>query len=146
MGKSRAIKDALLTTLQNMGSTSDGTKLVSVLDNTRGAFEGYPAAQLLPMRLDNSVLANHQQERTSNYVLLVHIPMEDTPETEQTAYNTMYDIVDLVTDTLDTASFDLGVGVLLLETTLADYQVATMKNGVTLLVRIDIKAMYTKDV
>lgn len=146
MGKSLDIKNALLTRLQGMGATSNGTVLKSVQDNSKGAFEGYPAAQLLPMRLDNSVLANHQQERVSGYVILLHIPFEDTPESESSAYDTMYDLVDLITDTFDTGSYGLGVGTLLLETTLADYQVATMKNGVTLLVRIDIKVMYTKDV
>jgi len=88
MGKSLDIKNALLTRLQGMGATSNGTVLKSVQDNSKGAFEGYPAAQLLPMRLDNSVLANHQQERVSGYVVLLHIPFEDTPESESQAYDT----------------------------------------------------------
>jgi hypothetical protein len=146
MGKAKDIKNAIITKLTAMPALSDGTKLKSILDNTRGAFEGYPAAQLLPLNLVNDTLANHQQQRTSGYVILLHIPMEDTAETESQAYDIMYDLVDQITDTLDTGSFDLGVGALFLETTLADWQVATMKNGVTLLVRLDIKVMYTKDV
>lgn len=147
MGKTRQIKDAVIAKLIAMGSTTDGTHLITVLDNTKGAFEGYPSAQVLPLKLENKVLANHQMERTSGYAVLLHIPLEDTAESEQAAYNTMYDLVDLITDTFDTGSYDMGLGfVLLFETTLADYQVVTMKNGVTLLVRIDIKAMYTKDV
>lgn len=147
MGRTRQIKDAVIAKLVAMGSVADGTKLITVLDNTKGQFEGYPSAQVLPLTLENKVLANHQMERTSGYAVLLHIPLEDTPETEQAAYNAMYDLVDLITDTFDTGSYDMGLGfVLLFETTLADYQVVTMKNGVTLLVRIDIKAMYTKDV
>lgn len=150
MGKSKDIKNAILAKLQTMGATGDGTVLTSIVDSSRGTFDGYPAAQLLPMRLDNATLATHQKERVSGYVVLLHIPFEDTPESESAAYDTMYDLVDLITDTFDTAdsaNTGLGLGfVLMFDTTLADYQVATLKNGVTLLVRIDIKAMYTKDV
>lgn len=146
MGKMKDIKNAIMTQLSAMGSTADGTKLVTVKDNTRGTFQGYPAAEILPSRQQNDVETNVQQLRTPEYAVLLHIPMEDTPESESLAYDTMYDLVDLIMDTFDTASFDLGVGTLLFETTLADYQVATLKNGVTLLVRIDLRARYTKDI
>lgn len=146
MGKMKDIKNAIVTQLENMGSTADGTKLKSVKDNTRGTFEGYPAAEVLPSQQSNDVETNVQQLRTPQYAVLLHIPMEDTPESESAAYDTMYDLVDLIMDTFDTASYDLGVGTLLFETTLADYQVATLKNGVTLLVRVDVRAKYTKDV
>lgn len=146
MGKMKDIKNAIMTQLVAMGSTADGTKLVTVKDNTRGTFEGYPAAEILPSKQSNDVETNVQQLRTPEYAVLLHIPMEDTPESESLAYDTMYDLVDLIMDTFDTASFDLGVGTLLFETTLADYQVATLKNGVTLLVRVDLRAKYTKDI
>jgi hypothetical protein len=146
-GRSQTIKNAVIALLQGMGATSDGTKLKTVLDNTKGAFDGYPAAQVLPLNLGNATLTNRSKERTSAYAVLLHIPMEDTPESEAAAYNAMYDLVDLITDTFDTADLNgLNLGfVLRFDTTLADYQVAQMKNGVTLLVRMDISAMYTKD-
>lgn len=146
-GRSQTIKNAVIALLQGMGATSDGTKLKSVLDNTKGTFDGYPAAQVLPLNLLNESQTNRSKRRTSSYAVLLHIPMEDTAESEAAAYNAMYDLVDLITDTFDTADLSgLNLGfVLMFDTTLADYQVATMKNGVTLLVRIDIKAMYTKD-
>lgn len=150
MGKSLQIKNAVITLLNGMPATANGTKLKSVLDNTKGTFNGYPAAQVLPLNLENSTLANHQKERVSGYVVLLHIPLEDTAESEASAYDTMYDLVDLITDTFDVADAannGLSLGfVLRFDTTLADWQIVTMKNGVTLLVRIDIKAMYTKDV
>lgn len=147
MGKMRSLKDGLMTVLAAMPATSDGTKLQQVIDNTSLMFDKYPSAAVLPNNQVNATLATHQNERTASYVVLVYLQLEDSPDGESTTYNTMYDLMDIIVDGLDGASYNFGYGTLILESKYAGYEVsAESKAGAILVLRIDVDIRYSKDI
>jgi hypothetical protein len=147
MGKARDIKNGLITVLQGLGATSDGTRLQQVIDNASSPYDTFPSARILPRDQTNATLQNHQNERTVSYVCWVDLQLEDSPSGESKAYDTMYDLQDLIVDGLDAASFNFGVGTLILETKVSAFEVtADSKVGAILSMRIDIDARYSKDV
>lgn len=147
MGKSRSLKNALMTTLLGLGVTADGTKIQQVIDNTSGMFDKYPSAAVLPNNQVNAALQTHQNERTLNFAVLVYLQLDDSPDGESKVYDTMYDLMDILVDGLDAASYSFGQGTLIMESKYAGYEVsADSKAGAILILRIDVDIRYSKDI
>src|SRR5688500_15917120 len=108
-GKSKRIKNALKTLLggiqYDIGSGNEPA-FVSVLDNTTGEFDGYPSLRVLPGDLDTEKASVAENERTTAYVIYVHLPLESKPATEAATYDKMYDLTDLILDCLDEGDYD----------------------------------------
>src|SRR5688572_5486872 len=107
-GPSKKIKNALKTVLEGIeyDAGSGDEPAMYVKDSSHGAFDGYPAVRILPADIGNDKSSTAEQERAPAYLLMVHLPMEDTPESESETYDKMYDLTDLIMDTLDQGDRD----------------------------------------
>lgn len=154
-GRSKRIKNALKTVLNTItydaGSGAEPA-FTAVLDNTQGEFDGYPALRILPADYTTDKAAVSQNDRTASYVIIVHLPLESTPEAESATYDKMYDLTDLILDTLDVGDFtgaltdvDPTLGTWILNATRGDWAVNTSKGGAILMCDINCEVKYSKD-
>src|SRR5947209_1024044 len=102
-GKSRQIKDALITVLSGIqldAGSGPEPAFLSVLDTATGEFDGYPSIRVLPGQVDTTKSSVSQNDRAVAFIARVHLPLEagavdDDPATrEHEAINKMYDLTD----------------------------------------------------
>ncbi len=107
-GMSRRVKNALKALLAQIkydSGSGEQDAFVSVLGSTEGQFEGYPALRILPGDVTTEKTDTAVNDRTLVYVLRVHLPLEDTAEASEATYDHMYDLTDLIIDTLDRGDY-----------------------------------------
>lgn len=154
-GKSKRIKNALkimLTAVQYDAGSGGEAAFTSVLDNTRGEFDGYPAARILPADLTTTKASVGQNDRSVNFIVVVTLPLEDSPETEAATFDKMYDLTDLIIDTLDQGDFigavntaDPTIGTYILNATRGDWMVVDTKAGLQLTCDVNVEVKYSKE-
>lgn len=156
-GRNRRIKDALVTILTGINYDPGGTgaepAFVSVLDNTKDKFEGYPAVTILPNNLGSATGSNTEKEHTVDFAIFTHLPVEDSNTVESALYNQMYDLTDLIIDTLEHADFINTLGTadptiqnLKMEVPQTRWFIAQGKSGGLLIVNVDVQITYSIDV
>lgn len=101
-GMSRRIKDALVAILSGLEYQGE-TAFVSVLDNTRGEFDGYPSLRVLPGELSSESSDSADMDHTVEYAAIMHFKLQTTDEIESETYDRMYDYTDLIMNTLEQA-------------------------------------------
>lgn len=154
-GKSKRIKNALVTLMSGVqydAGSGNEPAFVSVLDNTQGEFTGYPSLRVLPNDVTNEKYSTHQSDRTVAFVARVHIPLEETPESEAAAFDKVYDLTDLIIDAIDVAdsdgtlnTLDATLGVLLMDADRGDWTVQVGQSGVMLLCDVNVTVRYSKN-
>jgi hypothetical protein len=152
-GQSKKIKNALkaiLTAIQYDGGGGSETAMY-VLDSSHGKAEGYPVLRLLPADVDDNKAAVFENERTVNFLLIVELPMEVSPETEAATYDKMYDLTDLIIDTLDVGDAtsalhaqDSTLNTYLLAATRGDWYAVAENDGIKLVCDINVAVKYSK--
>lgn len=155
-GNNRRIKDALVTVLQGVTyDTGSGGEpaFVNVLDNTKDEFEGYPSVRLLPNDITSITGSSTQKDHTVSFAALMHFPLEDPANIESDVYNQMYDLTDLIVDTVEHGDYvgqlsaiDPAINNWKMEVSQATWQVVTGKIGSFLLCNVNINTTYSKDV
>ena len=154
-GQSRRIKDTLVTIISGITYDSGGgaePAFVSVQDSTKDAFSGYPAVRILPNQLSSQTGTNTERDHTVSYALILHLPLEDANNVESATYNQMYDLTDLITDTLQHSDFirqleTLDPNIQLfknLEVKNTSWRVASGKTGGMLFANISVDITYSK--
>lgn len=154
-GKSKHIKNALITVISaityDKGSGAEPA-FVEVVGNTLGEFNGYPSVRVLPGDVTTDKAAVSINERTISFVIYTHLPLEGTAIGEAATYDQMYDLTDLIIDTLDRGDFigalntaDATIGTFILNATRGDWTVDDSKGGVILTVAINVDVKYSKD-
>lgn len=155
-GMNRRIKDALVTILSGITYDAGGgaePAFVSVLDNTKDEFEGYPAIRVLPNNLSSVVVENTQNDHTVSFAVIMHFPLNSPGEVESSIYNRMYDLTDLIVDTAEHAdylgtlsSIDPQIQNWIMVVKQGRWYIANGKAGSLLLCNLDIEITYSKDV
>lgn len=105
-GITRQIKDALVVALQAVEYGGEPA-FVSVLDNTHDEFSGFPAALVLPDKITSVPEGlGRVMQHTANYQIVTHVPVASPSDVEQTQYDTMYDLADLVQGAVESGFFN----------------------------------------
>jgi hypothetical protein len=154
-GRNRRIKDALVTILQGItydaGSGAEPA-FVSVLDNTKDEFEGYPAVRVLPNNLASVTGSTYQRDHTVSYAVIMHFPLEDPNNIESQLYNQLSDLSELIVNVMEQAdksatlsSIDPVIQDWKIDVKSARWYVAAGKAGSLLLSNIDIEVTYSQD-
>lgn len=107
---------------------------------------GLPSIRVLPDDVDNETETNRSDERMAKFTLLTHIEMTETPESEEEAYNTMYDLQDLIMDKLQEYDWENLVNVLQTQVTYGGYELLEMNNGINLVFRMTVTVKYSRKV
>ncbi|MDI9934686.1 hypothetical protein QM806_04355 [Rhodococcus sp. IEGM 1351] len=149
MGKTRIIKDALVTVLSGIQYEGEPA-FVEVKDNTDGEFDGYPSVRLLPGSIDNTKGSMAQMDRAIEYQAVIHLQLEDANNIRSEIINQIYDLTDLVIDALDEADFDDALreqvgGSYLLRADRVDWDVVDSSAGALIMLVVTITAEYSKN-
>lgn len=155
-GNNRKIKDALISMLQGITyDTGSGPEpaFVNVLDNTKYEFEGYPSVLVLPNTLASTTAQSAQMDHTVSFATIMHFSLSDPATIETATYNQMYDLTDLIVDTVEHGDYigqlstiDPTITNWRMDVKQARWYVATGKIGALLLCNVDIEVTYSKDV
>lgn len=152
----RRIKDGIVGVLQGITyDTGSGPEpaFVSVLDNTKDEFQGYPSVRVLPNDFNSEPGEMSQRDHTPSFTLILHLPLESASEIESATYDQMYDLTDLIVDALEHADYEgtlngesLTHNTWRLVVPQVSWFVATGKAGALLLCNIDVEVSYSKNV
>lgn len=157
-GMTRRIKDAVVTILGGIkydptGAGTNEPAFVSVLDNTKDDFEGYPAVRVLPNRLASATATNMERDHTPSLAIIVHWPLEDPANVESALFNQMYDITDLIVDAIEHGDYigelstlDAAIPSWMMNVRDARWTTGKGKAGALLLLSINIDISYSKDI
>lgn len=151
-GMSRRIRDAVIEILKTIEYKGEPA-FVSVLDNTKDSFNGYPALRVLPDNLATVTSQTAEKDHTVSFAAIMHFPLESPTDIESKTYNSMLDLTDLIVDVLEKADhrdeiseIDPTVVNWRMDVTQAPWSVATGKAGSLLLCEIGIAVTYSKTV
>lgn len=156
IGRSRRIKDALVQILHGITyDTGAGAEpaFAQVADNTHDEFTSYPAVRVLPNVLVSTTAAFAQKDHAVTFAVITSLPLNNPDDIESATYNHMYDLADLITDTLEAADYDdlltdidPQVSNVVMEVNQGRWYVAEGGTGSLLLCNIEVQVTYAKDV
>lgn len=98
--KSKDIKNAIVTMLTDLQLDGEPA-FIQVKGHPRGEFDGYPSARVLPGDQTTAKGAYGQNERTPAFIIRFHVLATNTG----VEFDRMYELTDLVLDTLDTEDY-----------------------------------------
>lgn len=142
--KSRDIRDALVTRLATV--QKDGAVAFTEVVGFEGnAFDGYPSVRVLPLDLNNEKGSSYEMDRTVGFIVRTHVPaVQDGSD-----YAAMYELTDLIVDSLDEAdvdnTFQAAIGTYILSTTRGSWTYEDSGTGVVLCADINVEVSYSKD-
>lgn len=149
MGKSRSIKDALVTLISGIEYQSEPA-FTEVVGNPDTAFDGYPSVRVLPGKLATVKGSTGQNDKTPDYIVRTHIEVDNNDW--QPAIDQAYDLTDLIVDTLDTAdnqgtlnTIDPSLGLLKVNATGGEWFPQETQAGVVLMCDINVEVTYSRN-
>ena len=101
MGVYKDIKNKIKTELESI--QKDGSDLyVSVHTAPRNQYDGFPSAVIVPGGTESDYGSVAENDRTQTFTVLTNISIANTSDgAVETAFDTMYDIIDLVMNHFD---------------------------------------------
>ena len=148
-GMSRRIKDAIVSILAGIEYEGE-TAFVSVLDNTKDEFTGYPSVRVLPSELSSSELDSADRDHAVEYAAIMHFPLNSPTDVDSEVYDRMYDLTDLIINTLELHDQDGGLSAIdpeiqawLMSVPSARWYVGQSEAGALLLCNVTIKVRYS---
>lgn len=152
-GLSRRYKDALksyLATIQLDGGSGPENAFYAVLDTPKGQFDGYPTLMVMPGSLDDEKASVRQTTRTLNLILRTYVLLEaDKPQAN--AYDQLYDLTDLLLDTLDQGdindslkTYDATLTNWMLNASRGEWAAEQTPAGVVITADVNVEIRYTK--
>src|SRR4051794_11602233 len=105
-GTTKRLKNALKTLMATAtydAGNGESAAFVRVITSTEGEFDSYPVLRILPGSLQNDKAATYENERTAAYTFRVLLPLESRVDASEQTFDKMYDLTDLILDTLDDA-------------------------------------------
>lgn len=152
-GYTRQIKDALVAMLEAVQYGGEPA-FVSVLDNTHDEFSGFPAALVIPDKIQSSPEAlGGVMTHVASYEVVTHIPVASASTVEQIQYNTIMDLSDLVQGAVESGFYRDFISSQIPE--FASYNMeckqgiiraVNSKIGPILLATLNIEVTYSQDV
>lgn len=155
-GLNRRIKDALVTILSGMtydAGAGAEPAFANVVDNTHNDFEGSPIARVLPSDYTSVTGSNVQRDHTVTYSVILSWALEDPRDIEANLYNQMYDLTDLIVNTLQSddysgelTSLDPKIQDWMMNVNQATWRIGAGKTGALLLCEIKVAVTYSQDI
>ncbi len=154
-GKTRHIRDALVTLLQGVtydagGGSEPAFGLVTA--DPSQEFTTEPFCLVYPAMSQDVKGATGQNDRTAAFAIFVMLNMETGTRTQAQTYNYMSDLTDLILDALDEGDFndslnisDNTLGTWLMDASRSDFRPAETKGAAVLLCSIDVAITYSKN-
>lgn len=143
MGPYHAIRDKIVELLE--GVTLDASSaFTTVSKEPRNTFDGYPAATVVPSRIDSDYLTVAQNQREYGFAVSMYYPLSETEWS--TAIEVMLRLTDACLDVLD-QSIDLDGVCDFLRAVPAEWEVVTTtQDSSSLAVTLNIVAIKSVDV
>lgn len=153
MGKTRAIKNALVTLVTGLQYNGEPA-FTQVTDNTSDDFESFPAVRVLPSPelISNEIGTMPQNDRTVRFNVVVHDSLESADKIQSDVIDGMTDRADLLLDTFDVGDFTDQLKAI--DPTLGDYIMSVpsvsldpvdSKGGALLMLVLTVEVKYSKD-
>lgn len=153
--KSRHIRDALIVLLQGINYDAGGGSEPAfglVTSNPSAETNQEPYALVYPAQIADTKGAVGQNDRAVGYAIFIELNLETANRTQDQTFNYMYDLTELVLDTLDSGDFhdslnaqDSSIGTWLMDVSRSTFRPAKSKTGAVLLCTIDITVSYSKN-
>lgn len=144
MAASKDIKNALVSLLSDVELGGEPA-FTAVKGNDAGEFDGYPSVRVLPGDQTTEKASTQQNDRTVSFIIRTHVP-EDGDGSE---VDLMYDLTDLIIDTLDSADASnvlaAQIGTYILNATRGDWFVTDSNAGSILMCDINVDVSYSKN-
>lgn len=140
----KAIKNELKTIMTGLQYNSVPA-FAAVIDNFTGQFENYPSVRIVPQDIPAEIATNVQNDRTVVLTAIVYIAHEATDRSETAAIDLGYDFIDLVSNAIDTHSWD-SVTNNTVEAAGVRWLFAVEQTGGQVVLEFDVRVTYSKDV
>jgi hypothetical protein len=155
--RTRRIKDALISILEGIQyDVGNGPEpaFSAVLDNTHNDVEGSPVARVLPGRgIKVSTGSNTQKDYQVPFSVIISWPLEDPSDIEQSLYDRMYDITDLILEKVaaedyigELSTIDPQIINWRMDVSGTNWRLAAGRGGALLLCEVQIEVTYSQDV
>lgn len=154
-GKAKRIKNslvALLTGIQYDAGSGPEDAFQQVLGSNYGTFTGWPNVQVLPGHEAVTVVTTHQNDKAPDYIIRVRIALEDTSQSQDAAFEQMYDLSDLMIDAISDADHDSTLndsegtlGVYMMNINQGDWAILPTNGGLCLAFDLIVQVTYARD-
>lgn len=146
MGLSKSIKNALVEVLDGI-EYQDEPAFTDVIGHTQGEFDSYPLVRVLPGDQTSERSTQSQNDRTIRYIVRTHVELNGG-----TAFDYMYDLTDLIIDTINEADFadqlstiDPTIPTFMMQADRGDWFDTDTQAGVVLVCDVNVEVTYSKD-
>lgn len=146
MARTRAIKDALITVLEGVEYKGEQA-FTKVVGHTEGEFDDYPSIRILPGDQTAEKSTMSQDERTIRFIVRTHVELDGG-----NGFDYMYDLTDLILDTVNEADFadrlkDINpeIPTYMMEADRGDWFDAETQAGPVLMCDVNVEVRYSKD-
>lgn len=96
------VKEAMMSALEEIPPTSNGTEIQSVVGSGQDAFAQYPVIRVVPSGIERTVSADTcYRDYQMNFVISVYLDMGDATVPDEEVINTMCEIEDAIVERLD---------------------------------------------
>lgn len=96
------VKEAMMSALEEIPPTSNGTEIQSVVGSGQDAFDQYPVIRVVPSGIERTVSADTcYRDYQMNFVISVYLDMGDATVPDEEVINTMCEIEDAIVERLD---------------------------------------------
>lgn len=96
------IKEAMMSALENLPATGNGTEIQAVVGSGQDAFENYPVIRVIPSGVERDIDSdNCYRDYKMNYVISVYLDMGDEEIPDEEIIATLCEIVDNIFERLD---------------------------------------------
>lgn len=96
------VKNAMMTALQTLPATSNGTEIQAIVGSGEDAFDDYPVIRVVPTGVERVVTAETMfRDYQINVVISIYLDMGDAQFPDSEIIDTMCEIEDAIFDRLD---------------------------------------------
>lgn len=99
---STEVKHAMMTALENLPATSNGTEIQAIVDSGEDAFDEYPVIRIVPVAVMRTVDAEARQlDYEMDFVISIYLELGKTGIPDSETIDTLLEIVDNALAKLD---------------------------------------------
>lgn len=96
------VKNSMMSALEELPPTSNGTEIQAVVGSGQDAFDQYPVIRVIPSGVERNVSAEtNYRDYQMNFVISIYLDMGDETIPDEEVINTMCEIEDAIIERLD---------------------------------------------
>lgn len=146
MARSKAIKNALIAVLE-AAQLNGEPAFTKVIGHTEGEFDSYPLLRVLPGDQSSEKATQSQNDQTVRFIARTTVPLDAGD-----GFDYMYDLTDLIMDTVNEADFadtlsakDPTIKAHMMLADRGDWQAFDTQAGSMLACDVNVEVTYSKD-